>query len=365
MAKPYALYAADAGVLTATGDQTEEHGVPVRRFRKDIASVGTYKHPIYGWTLQITADRLDQWAGAFSRMLENGVNVPVVVDHKRDSDSTIGHIVSMERDGDTLFAIHEIVGQRGLDLVDTVGLTSPWIDREFTDGKGRRYGEVIVHSSLTPEPVIPGQDAFRAIAASLKPLGAEAIFLSQQEPDMDLSTLRELLGAGDELTDENATEMIAARIRDADGGKTEAETQLTASLSKVEQLEAKVRELEKAKPDDEVLEGLIESTEAAIDTLVERGVLSPAKAASLKPIIIGAEDNRNVYAMSRTFSGLPKAMAKQITEWLADFKSPPAPGEETESQTMALHMKAKDEAAAASAKAKADTAAGIAKYAGR
>lgn len=366
--KPFVLFGDGVDALAPLGEPTSEHGVPIRRYRKDIATVGTYKHPVYGWDLQITADRLDQWAGAFSRMAQNGVNVPVVVDHKRDSDSTIGHVVEMERDGDTLYAIHEICGQRGIDLVETIGLTSPWIDREFKDGKGRQYGEAIVHSSITPEPVIPDQQGFRAIAASLKELGGEAIVLSTQEHDMDLDALRDILGAGEELNEENAVEMIAQRIRDADSGKTEAETQLKGSLAEVEQLKAKIKEIDKAKPNDEALEALVESTEAAIDTLAERGVLSPAKAASLKPILIGDEGSRNVYAMSRTYSGLPKALARQVLEWLSDFKTPPEGGEATGSQAIALHNKAMEDEAAAAKRAeehKADTAKGIAKYSGR
>jgi hypothetical protein len=69
--------------------------------------------------------------------------------------------VAIERDGDTLIELHQFLGESARD----VGLrnqVSLGIDPDFVDGLGRKYGEAIVHSAVTPVPVVPGQGGFEA-----------------------------------------------------------------------------------------------------------------------------------------------------------------------------------------------------------
>ena len=51
-----------------------------------------------------------------------------------------------------------------------VGQVSVLIDKKFKDGMGKKYGGadgVVRHIGVTPEPIVPGQDGFTQLAASL------------------------------------------------------------------------------------------------------------------------------------------------------------------------------------------------------
>src|SRR5438128_12502126 len=58
--------------------------------------------------------------------------------------------------------LHQFLGEdaRDIGLRNQVSLG---IDPDFVDGKGIRYGEAIVHSAVTPVPVVPGQGAFERV----------------------------------------------------------------------------------------------------------------------------------------------------------------------------------------------------------
>ena len=85
--------------------------------------------------------------------------------HSFDADDLLGYIVGMERDGDVLYATHEIIGEDQIKLVERIKTVSPWIELDFVGGpKGRKYGEVVIHSSASPQPVMSGQDFFVEIS---------------------------------------------------------------------------------------------------------------------------------------------------------------------------------------------------------
>jgi hypothetical protein len=135
--------------------------LPCFYYWKDAITIGTYVHPTGGYSLDVTGDKLDAYVNTFSQMQANGVGVPILADHTASAAATLGWIVAIERDGDKLMELHQFLGESARD----VGLrnqVSLGIDPDFTDGLGRKYGEAIVHSAVTPVPVVPGQGGFEA-----------------------------------------------------------------------------------------------------------------------------------------------------------------------------------------------------------
>jgi hypothetical protein len=142
--------------------------LPAFYYWKDAIVAGSYVHPAGRFSLDITRDRLDGFVSNFNRMRDNGVGVPILMDHAATAESTLGWIVDVRRDGDRLLELHQFLGEsaRDIGLRNKVSLG---IDPHFVDGKGNQYGEAIVHSAVTPMPVVPGQGDFVAVELSLVP----------------------------------------------------------------------------------------------------------------------------------------------------------------------------------------------------
>ena len=149
--------------------------LPAFYYWKDAIVAGSYVHPAGRFSLDITRERLDGFVNNFNRMRENGVGVPILMDHAATAQSTLGWIVDVRRDGDRLLELHQFLGEsaRDIGLRNKVSLG---IDPHFVDGKGNQYGEAIVHSAVTPMPVVPGQGEYLPVELSLVPkeLAAEA-----------------------------------------------------------------------------------------------------------------------------------------------------------------------------------------------
>ena len=140
--------------------------LPAFYYWKDAIVTGSYVHPAGRFSLDITRDRLNGFVNNFNRMRENGVGVPILMDHSATADATLGWIVDVRLDGDRLLELHQFLGEssRDIGLRNKVSLG---IDPHFVDGKGNQYGEAIVHSAVTPMPVVPGQGEYVAVELSL------------------------------------------------------------------------------------------------------------------------------------------------------------------------------------------------------
>src|ERR1700722_11844500 len=102
------------------------------------------------------------------------------MDHTAAASATLGWIVDVRRDGDRLLELHQFLGEsaRDIGLRNKVSLG---IDPHFVDGKGTSYGEAIVHSAVTPVPVVPNQGEYEAVNLSDDEDDAELIELSLVE----------------------------------------------------------------------------------------------------------------------------------------------------------------------------------------
>jgi hypothetical protein len=161
--------------------------LPAYYYWKDAIVAGSYVHPAGRFSLDITRDRLDGFVQNFIRMRDNGVGVPILMDHAATASSTLGWIVDVKRDGDRFLELHQFLGEDARD----VGLrnkVSLGIDPAFVDGQGNQYGEAIVHSAVTPVPVVAGQGEFVPLELSLrtKELAAEAASPVTEKPVVNL-----------------------------------------------------------------------------------------------------------------------------------------------------------------------------------
>ena len=166
-------------VLLGQGHAKRVSGLPAFYYWKDALVVGKYAHPTGSFTLDVTRDRLDGFIKTFSKMKANGVGVPILMDHAASAASTLGWIVDVKLDGDRLMELHQFLGEtaRDIGLRNKVSLG---IDPDFVDGKGTRYGEAIVHSAVTPVPVVPGQGEYEPAEQHLAQEPREVVMLSLQ-----------------------------------------------------------------------------------------------------------------------------------------------------------------------------------------
>jgi hypothetical protein len=159
---PLVYYLHAAAALAPAAEEAypkEVNGQPAAYFWADAIRVGRYVHPAGHFELSVDEQRLDAWAANFRRMRDAGVDVPVPVDHSTSARDNLGYVIDAKRDGDRLCLLHQLIGEDAIALAarNKVSLA---IDPRFRDGHGTPYGDCIVHSSLTPIPVVPGQAGF-------------------------------------------------------------------------------------------------------------------------------------------------------------------------------------------------------------
>ena len=304
----------------------DDEGQVVQRFRKDLISVGTYTHPVFGWTLQVDEDRMDRWVAAFDRMADNGVVVEVVKDHSAKADDKIGELVGMERDGETLHGLHEFRGEDAIELASRVRNVSIAVDKDFRDGKGVAYGEAIVHSALVQQPLVPGQEPFEKVAASR--FGVEPVlvfglnFGSNPMKDEVLAKLREKLGLGDELTEDTLVEHLGSRL----GALTQERDDFSKRITALEaELKGKEGEGEGDKGKKaasqlpvELVEQMAATGAQRLDLLVQAGKITPAVRDKLSGALIGNQGERSVVTMSVRDEGARPSILNDVVAALED-----------------------------------------------
>lgn len=159
----------------------EVNGQPAAYFWADGIRVGRYIHPAGKFELHVDEPRLDTWAENFRRMKAAGVDVPVPVDHSSSARDNLGYVIDVKREGDTLRLLHQLIGEDAIKLAAR-NKVSLGIDPHFVDGLGNIFGDCVVHSSLTPVPVVPGQEGFIPLSADAKP--SIVFHLATAEPPM-------------------------------------------------------------------------------------------------------------------------------------------------------------------------------------
>ena len=179
---------------------------------KDVLACGEYKHPVHGWSLDVTPDKLKAYCAAFDNMKAGGVKVPIYADHKPGAANTLGYCRALfmggpdaiknhpelaklpadqaPMDPNKLYAIHDWNSPEAAKMGHGVGQVSVLIDKKMKDGTGKSYGEAVRHIAVTPEPIVPGQGSFTQLAASLLSEGTGLYAFSKDEDDMDYPKLK-------------------------------------------------------------------------------------------------------------------------------------------------------------------------------
>lgn len=190
----YPIIAGSTGDLALSVSDTEQvDGVPVRRFVKDVIRVGNYRMP-NGNGIKVDAARLSHWVAETKRYMRNGnaVSIPKVHDTTGDPDLNRGWVEDLWVDGDTLRARVRMIGEDAIKAAarSYVSLFSP---PKFTDGAGVKYEWPILHVALTTMPVVPGQDGFLPIAASMA--GYERAVILAEPNDNELTAPQDVRAA--------------------------------------------------------------------------------------------------------------------------------------------------------------------------
>jgi len=342
------LFAADTQPAVAVDDSNAP--LPRKRFKKDIMRVGVYTHPIEGWTIDVTTERMDRWIANFKAMRKAGIDVEVCVDHDLSAEAVRGYVVDMFREGDTLYATHEMIGEKGIELAQTVRNVSFCLDTDYHDSEGRAYGEAITHCAIVQQPVIPRQGEFEPLAASKKTnAGLPYIVLHYDRTDnkgtaiMDnamtdelLEVIRELLGSGDDLTKENALSRLKERFTAAAAEKEQLTKQIADLQGEIESLKASAAKADADKAvDPDALDVMAEATEAKIESLTEKAKITPKAASMLLSLLVGKPGARQAYMLSRRLSQTDVSLARQILD-IFEMNDPVELGEKTKAQALTL-----------------------------
>jgi len=311
--------------IVAGSKELSEGDANAQLFKKDMLKVGVYTHPVFGWTLDITEERLYRFVAAFKQMRNNGVDVEVPVDHSNSANDNLGYVVDMfvEEDDDgtlVLYGMHEIRGDDAISIVQRNKNVSVLIDKDFKDGKGNSYGEAIVHSSIVQQPVVPGQGDFEAVdiaaskcvAGRIPVLTLSNVTRSNGMDEQTLAAIKELLGAGDDITAENALSRLKERF-------SEQREQLSALQTKVTDLEGKLeasKTKESKKPASSIDRNLAEqmgaTAEQQLSLLVEAGKITPAVKDKLCASLVGEAGKRNIMALSIGDNSEPSLLTKIV-----------------------------------------------------
>jgi hypothetical protein len=322
----------------AVGALRQSGGQPVRRFRKELIRVGEYRTASDGVEFEVTGDALSHWAATFSDMQEAGIKVPVPAGHSNDPEDNRGWLVDTYVEGDALVGIIDLVGEAGIALAGTsdVSIYSPG---EWTDGKGNTYRRPIRHVALCTDPVIPGLSDFVPIAASHKqtPVNVPVLTLSiRKKPNMKLDKVTKALGITQEVTEDNAPDLILSAVGDMTKKRSELEASGVTLVAKVDALQKQLADAGKkpADPDPVTLTLAHENCKLKFDGLVESGKITPAVRDGLQELFIGTDSGALKLSLS---SGQGLNIINGLVEVLAK-NDPVKLGEQTGKQLVDLQL---------------------------
>ena len=307
----------------------EVNGLPAFYYWKDGISVGEYVHPKKGFKLNITEDRLSKLSRNFQKMLSNGVAVPILKDHQEKADATLGYILDTKVEDGTLWELHQFLGEDARDI-GLRNFVSLGIDPDFTDGRGKSYGEAIVHSAITPVPVIPGQQGFVSLSSSSSQGGERDIFelaaTTDGGADMalakeQLDRIKELLGGSDEVTADNAVDVLiefASSLADKVKGMRKEPDGDEAIKTENADLKKQLSLLSRSLPDADSAGLIADGLTEKLDLLRDKGAISPACHKKLNLALL--RDESGTINLSAVAGG-SKSIAKAVLDALSDNRA--------------------------------------------
>ena len=126
-----------------------------------------------------------------------------------------------------------------------------------------------------------------------------------------LKKLRELLGAGEDLTDENALSRIQERLNTDKDAREKLEKEVLSLKSEVATLKKAKSASQIADKDPDLVEQRAETIEEKLSLLVEKGRITPDVKTKLSAILVGSDGNRKVFSLCMR-DGNEKSIASQV-----------------------------------------------------
>lgn len=277
--------------------------------------VGTYRHPVHGWELAVDSGRARSIAAETKRLIGNGYSPFVPDKHKAefDANGNFGFVVDVKADDKGVWGLHELIGADAA-LAAARNESSVRIEADYTDGKGNKYGEAIIHNALCPDPVAGGAGWFANMSAGANaaPVPVPVYDFAKGATMPDFAKLRAKLGLAADVSEDAvlgaAEAAITARDSEIGGLKTAA----TAADAKIKQLSASAPPA----PDAGLLLDYRESSIERIDNAVTAGDMPAEIAAEVKKLC-GDESAPSAFMLSRSAA---MGNAKPIDAILGLFK---------------------------------------------
>ncbi|MBX9770807.1 MAG: hypothetical protein K2X29_05525 [Candidatus Obscuribacterales bacterium] len=176
--------------LSLTEQQTK------KLYKKEILAVGIYK--VNGKDLEITDQTLQQLKTNFDAFVGRGGKVPLVFNHDVEAESTIGWVVGLWIDGNSLYASLKITDKEALAKIpSTINEVSVGIADKFTDGIGNEYETFLYHIGAVVLPIYMGQEDFTEMSIDTKEvLETKEINMNEEMFKALVALLNEMLGEG-------------------------------------------------------------------------------------------------------------------------------------------------------------------------
>lgn len=345
--------------LGLAGHPTVIEGEPVRYYRKECFRAGRWHHPNEVDVHEVDVARLDKWVSHFKRFVENGAKVFIPPRHQGfNAKQNFGWVIGLEREGESLYAILQIIGEDGFRAVarnDVSVYVGPAVDNT-----GHVYDEALQHVALCPNPAMHGLGPFVPLVfpedqlsqvglAASSGVAAEAPVLSyaaDKESDMNRETLLQLLGMTEEQTQGKTDEQLLAMLRQrVTEGVTAAQElasvrqQLTTLQQQVTQKDQAIQQITQQRdglqqriaasadqPSSTVLSLMADNHRMRIEGLRDGGKITTGLADGLMKLAgLGENQAPSVIAMSSTSEGGPSLLV-QILDLLKEHPAPPPIG---------------------------------------
>lgn len=332
------------------------HDGPV--YRKDFIRTGTWVVPSPGGKVHfaVTVPRIDQWIATYKLMRERGITIPLTVDHieVRDpqtgallskkltpamAEAKRGEVVSLERDGNTGFFRVQPSDAEAEQLMARCQEVSLELTPNLVDGHGNHYDEAITAITLTPKPVVPGQQHFEKIAASREGSDNTVLYFSAdpvvenrlptQEPSMTLlAALLTALSLPAETTEEVAVTKLKERMEASKTmlSRADHDTEVKGLNDRILSLSKDLDEARKGAPvlditklslDPDVVEESAANVLSRIDRLASDRRITPKQKELLVAFTTGTAEKRPVLCLSlkaAKAAGLSATLAKTLLD---------------------------------------------------
>jgi hypothetical protein len=316
-------------VVLGQGLPLEKNGSPVKYFWKEVLRPGRYIDKT-GKPFEISPQRIDNLLANFTRAKSKSGWLPHVPCRHEfalnrggtpDPRDNLGFVVDARKTkAGSLELLHQIIGTEAHAVVarnkSSIGTLF-----NVTDENGEFYDEFLDHNAVLPDPHIGGLSDFTpALAASrgqsqqpvvvLSPLAAS----ESQESEMDITKLREAIGAAKEITDEQVIAQAAAKLAETVPALELSRTQ-TATIATLTserdaaraETQTKALELSRAttKPERGILDGNAQVAEGRLQLLIDRSQCTQDQAKLVRENFLKPEVEAGGLMLSRSPYGGP------------------------------------------------------------